>query len=139
MDEIPEAVHQFWKGVATHDWNLIRDSISPDFVRIGMQDNEADTCRGRDDYVTFAQSVIGRFDHHSLETVSAFASADGRHVTHEAIETIQPPGQEPIVMRFANVMELDENGLITKLDIFWKTPPTMPPSWIAVDTVLSEG
>jgi hypothetical protein len=42
-------------------------------------------------------------------------------------------------MRFANYLELDDDGRIAKLDIFWKTPPTMPPDWITVDSVIGEG
>ena len=47
-----------------------------------------------------------------------------------------PVGEDKVVMRFLNLMELNEHGLITKLDIFWKTPPRMPPGWISVDAVL---
>jgi hypothetical protein len=138
MSEIPDVVARFWAGVDKHDWDMIASTISPDFVRIGMSDTEADTCRGKDNYVRFAAGVIGRFDHHELESRSGYASADGRRVTHEAIETIQPPGSEPIRMRFINIMEIGDDGLITKLDIFWKTPPVMPPAWIEVATVLAD-
>ena len=103
-----------------------------------MKDNEADTCRGRDDYLRFVAGVIGRFEQHRLESRAGYVSTDGRRVTHEAIETIQPPGSDPIRMRFVNLMEIGDDGLITKLDIFWKTPPTMPPDWIEVDTILAD-
>jgi hypothetical protein len=33
-------------------------------------------------------------------------------------------------------MELTDDGLISSLDIFWKTPPRLPPEWITVDSVL---
>ena len=138
MSDLPPSVVSFWRGVDTHDWDLVRQSITDDFVRIGMKDTEADTCRGADAYIRFLQGVIGRFEQHSLESRSGYVSADGKRVTHEAIEVIQPPGSDPITMRFLNVMELDDDGLIKKLDIFWKTPPTMPPSWIEVGIVLGE-
>ncbi len=137
MREMPEVVTNFWRGVDTHDWDLVASTLAPDFVRIGMQDNEADTCRGRDDYLRFLAGVIGRFEAHRLESRAGYVSADGRRVTHEATETIQPPGSGPIVMRFANLMEIDDDGLICRLDIYWKTPPTMPPDWITVDTILA--
>lgn len=138
MEGMPRSVVQFWEGVDSHDWDKVRTAITPDFVRVGMKDSEADTCRGAENYIRFLQGVIGRFERHSLESRSGYVSADGRHVTHEAIEIIQPPGSEPIRMRFLNVMELDANGLIRRLDIFWKTPPTMPPDWIEVGAVLGD-
>jgi hypothetical protein len=137
MEDIPAVVRQFWEGIDTHDWDKVAAAISPDFVRIGMKDTEADTCRGKDDYLRFVRGVIGRFEHHRLESRSGFVTDDGRRVFHEAIETVQPPGSEPITMRFLNMMELGADGLICKLDIFWKTPPTMPPDWIEVDTILT--
>jgi hypothetical protein len=138
MPDMPDAVLRFWEGVDTHNWDLVASAITDDFVRIGMTDDEPDTCRGKDAYLRFVSGVIGKFEQHSLKTRTGFTSADGRKVVHEAIETIQPPGQEPLAMRFLNVMELNDDGLITKLDIFWKTPPRMPPSWISVESVLAD-
>jgi hypothetical protein len=87
--------------------------------------------------MNFVSQVVGKMDHHDLRTDRIVYSADGRTAYIETVETIQPPGEaERVVMRFLNLMELDEQGLITKLDIFWKTPPRMPPEWIDVDSVL---
>lgn len=138
MSDIPAVVKNFWEGVDTHDWDLVASSLADDFVRIGMQDSDADTCRGKENYLRFLTGVIGRFEFHRLESRRGYASPDGRYVTHEAIETIQPPGGERIRMRFVNLIEIGDDGLIAKLDIFWKTPPTMPPEWIRVDTILDE-
>lgn len=138
MSELPDVVRQFWEGIDTHDWDLIASAIDDDFVRVGMRDNEADTCRGKEAYLRFVSGVIGKFEDHGLKSRSGFVSADGRRVVHEAVETIQPPGEEPLAMRFVNVMEINEKGLIAKLDIYWKTPPRMPPEWITVESVLAE-
>jgi hypothetical protein len=132
-----DAVADFWTGIDSHDWDLVASTLADDFVRIGMADDEADTTRGKDTYMSFVSQVVGKMDHHDLRTDRIIRSADGRTAYIETVETIQPPGQDKkIVMRFLNLMELNEQGLITKLDIFWKTPPQMPPEWIAVDAVL---
>lgn len=138
MAEMPEVVNRFWRAVDAHDWDLIATTLAPDFVRVGMADTEADTCRGKENYLRFVRGVISRFEYHRLESRSGYVSADGRRITHEAIETIQPPGGERLVMRFVNLMELNDDGLISRLDIFWKTPPAMPPEWIKVETILDE-
>ena len=133
-----EIVARFWKGVDSHDWDLVASTLADEFTRVGMRADEADTCRGKANYLKFVSQVIGKMDHHDLKTRKTFLSADGRYAVVEAIETIEPPGQEPLSMTFLNVMELNDEGLLTKLDIFWKTPPRMPPDWITVDAVLSD-
>jgi hypothetical protein len=138
MADMPDAVLRFWEGGETQNWSLVASAISDDFVRIGMGDDEADTCRGKEAFLRFAHDVIGKFEHWSLKAQTGFVSIDGGKVAWEAIETIQPPGEAPLVMRLFMVAELNDDGLIAKLDIFWKTPSRMPPSWIAAESVLAE-
>jgi hypothetical protein len=136
MAETRDVVADFWKGIDAHDWDLVASTLADDFVRIGMRDDEADTSRGKDTYMQFVSGVVGKMDHHDLRTDRITWSADRRTAFIETVETIRPPGDDKIVMRFLNLMELNDEGLITKLDIFWKTPPRMPPGWISVDAVL---
>jgi hypothetical protein len=133
-----EVVTNFWKGVDEHDWELVASTIADDFLRIGMRDDEADTSRGKADYMQFVSEVTGRMDHHDLKMASLFFSEDGRTAVAECIETIHPPGEPELVMRFINILEHDDDGLIAKLDIFWKTPPRMPPEWITPEAILDE-
>lgn len=133
-----DVVADFWRAVATHDWELLATTISEDFVRIGMRDDEADTSRGRDNYLRFVSSVTAKMDHHTLEMRTLFYSEDRRRAVTECVETIRPPGEEPLVMSFANLHRLDDEGLISELDIYWKTPPRLPPGWIAVETVMED-
>jgi hypothetical protein len=131
-------IEKFWRGVHTHDWDLVAGTLADDFVRIGMHGTEADTCRGKSNYMKFVSGVIGKFDNHTLDQRRTFTSADGKIVVAECIEMIQPPGQEKLVMKFINILELNDAGLISKLDIYWKTPPRMPPDWITPKAVLAE-
>jgi hypothetical protein len=133
-----KVVDDFWKAVHTHDWELIATTLADDFERIGMHGTEADTCRGKSKYLKFVSGVIGKFDNHTLEQKRTFASEDGKIIVAECIETIWPPGQEKLVMKFINILELNDAGLIKKLDIYWKTPPRMPPEWITPKAVLAE-
>ena len=59
-------------------------------------------------------------------------------VVAECIETIHPPGEPELVMRFINILRLNDDGLIERLDIFWKTPPRMPPAWITPEAILDD-
>jgi ketosteroid isomerase-like protein len=137
MTEANDVVTRFWRAVDQHDWDTLEACLHPDFVRIGMRDNAEDTCSGRDNYMNFVRGVVGKMDYHDLQTLRVFWSADGRFAVSEAIETITPPGEtEKLSMRFSNVHEISEDGLISKLDIYWKSPPRQPPEWIDVDSVL---
>ena len=103
-----------------------------------MRDDEADTSWGKVEYMKFVSEVTGRMDQHSLAMVDLFLSADGRTAVAECIETIYPPGEPELVMRFINILTLNDAGLIEKLDIFWKTPPRMPPDWITPEAILDD-
>lgn len=134
-----DVVVDFWKAIDSHDWELLSTCISDDFVRIGMDPDESDICRGKENYLRFVSGVIGKMQHHTLEMRSLFYSEDRRHAITECLETITTDGEPPLPMFFVNVHDLDEDGLISRLDIYWKTQRRMPPEWIAVETVLKEG
>lgn len=129
----------FWHGVDTHDWDAVASVLAEDFTRVGMRANEEDTCRGRDAYLRFVSRVTERMHHHELQARRTFLSADARDALNEATETIQPtPEDAPLTMHFANVMALTPEGLLARLDIYWKTPDRLPPEWITVEATLAE-
>lgn len=131
-----DAVARFWRGIDSHDWALVESALANDVVRIGMQDNEADTSRGKEAYMAFVKGVIRRFEHHDLRMVSNFRSTDGRIAVSECIETIQLPGEPRLTMRFISTLELNDQGLIKKLDIFWKAAPRTSPAWITPEAIV---
>jgi hypothetical protein len=135
--EQDDVVARFWRGIDSHDWDLVASTLADDFERYGMHGTEADTCRGKADYMTFVSNVIGRMEHHDLHSRKTFWSADGRLAVSECVETIRPPGESELVMQFINVLEIDDAGLIKRLDIYWKTPPRMPPEWITPEAILA--
>jgi hypothetical protein len=133
-----DAVTRFWRGIDTHDWELVASAITDDFERCGMHGTEADTCRGKANYLAFVENVIGRMEHHDLAARKTFWSADGSQAVSDCIETIRPPGEAELVMHFINIMEINEDGLLRRLDIYWKTPPRMPPEWITPEAILAD-
>lgn len=140
MSDRTDVIADFWRGIDSHDWDLIASTLADDFVRIGMNGGaNPDICEGKEAYLKFVSTVISKMDHHDLRVVRTFTSSDGRLATVEAVETIRPPESDVMLpMQFVNVMELDDEGLIKKLDIYWKTPDQLPPSWIAVEDMLAE-
>jgi hypothetical protein len=131
-----DVIARFWKGIDTHDWDLVASTLADDFVRIGMRGDDTDTSRGKAEYLEFVSKVVGRMDYHDNKPRRMFRSADGRIAVAECVETIRPPDEPELVMEFLNVMDLNDEGLISKLDIYWKTPPRMPPAWITPEAIL---
>ena len=78
MTEKKDVVADFWKGIDSHDWELVASTLADDFVRIGMRDDEADTSTGKDTYMDFVSTVVSKMDHHDLRTDRITYSADGR-------------------------------------------------------------
>lgn len=134
MDE--DVVASFWRGIDEHDWELVGSTIADDFERYGMYGTEADSCRGKVNYLAFVSGVINRMDHHTLKARKIFWSEDRRQAIAECIETIWADGQDKLVMQFVNVMRINDGGLIDRLDIYWKTPPRLPPWWITPQAIL---
>ncbi|HEV8296003.1 MAG TPA: nuclear transport factor 2 family protein [Acidimicrobiales bacterium] len=138
MSDTDDVITKFWRGIDEHDWDLVGSTLADDFERHGMFGTEADTCRGKTAYMQFVSNVIKRMDHHDLKARKIFRSADGRQAVAECIETIRPPGETELVMHFINILDLDDQGLIKRLDIFWKTPPRLPPEWITPEAILRD-
>ena len=130
-----DVVADFYTALHAHDWDRLAATMSDDVVRIGVRDNEADTCRGKDRYVEYVKSVIGRFERHAMQVQRIIYSPDGKFATAETLETIQPPGGGPIYLHNLKLIVIDDAGLIKRFDQFWKIPPTMPPDWITVEAV----
>ena len=53
-----DVIARFWKGIDSHDWDLVASTLADDFVRIGMRDDEADTCRGKARYLDFVAFAL---------------------------------------------------------------------------------
>ena len=132
-----DVVREFYTALHDHDWERLAATMTDDVVRIGMQDTEADTCRGKARYLEFVQSVIGRFDHHTMKIVQVFYSADGLHASAETIEEIRPPGGEMTTFHCLKAIEINEAGLITSFNLFQKAPAVPPPPWITVAAIES--
>ena len=132
-----DVIVRFWRGIDEHDWDLVASTLADNFERHGMFGTEPDTCRGKANYLRFVSGVIGRMEHHTLKARKIFRSADGRQAVAECIETIRTEGEDDLVMHFMNIMDLNDDGLIERLDIFWKTPPRLPPWWITPDAILN--
>lgn len=132
-----DVVAEYYRAVNAHDWDLLASTLADGIVRKGiLSDCADDVAEGKERYLAFCRSVIGSFEHHAMEVVRIFYSADRRLACAETVETVQPRGGEPAVLHCLKVHELDEDGLIAGVDQYRKGSTTPTPSSISVGAVL---
>lgn len=137
-DRRDDVVTEYYASLHAHEWERFAATLSDDVVRVGFRDNEADTCVGRDRYVEYVKSVIGKFENHAMEITTVFYSPDGRSAAAETVESFDAPGVAGITLHCFKKHEIDADGLISRIDQFWKLPPVAPPSWITIEAIEDE-
>ena len=127
----------FWAAVAARDFDTCEATMSPGIVRIGPRaGDEADVSRGRRAYSDFIRSVIGQIPSYRNVTHELLASPDGRRVYIHCTEWSAPVSNSPQEVEVPLVMicTIDDDHLIEKVDIFWKTPD-FPLDWTKSEAV----
>lgn len=130
----------YYDAVHRHDWEALASTLSDDVVRRGiLSDCDDDVVVGKQAYLDFCRSVIGSFSHHSMEVVRIFCSSDGSLACAETVETIQRPGEGPIVLHCLKVHELDGSGRIAGIDQYRKGSTIPTPASISAGAVREAG
>ena len=134
-----DTVAEYYEAVHEHDWEKLASTLADGVVRIGiLSDYEDDVCEGKERYLAFVSKVIGSFEYHTMEINGIFYSADRRRACAETTETIQPPQGERLTLHCLKTIDLDEHGLIVRINQFRKMSPIATPSSISVGNVLSD-
>jgi hypothetical protein len=134
-----DTVAEYYEAVHEHDWDKLASTLADDVVRIGiLSDYEDDICAGKDRYLSFVAKVIGSFEYHTMEVNSIFYSEDRRRACAETTETIQAPQGERLTLHCLKTIDLDDQGLIVRINQFRKMSKTATPSSISVGAVLAQ-
>ena len=125
-----DVVAQFWEGIRTRDWKSSMAVLGDDFTRVGMRHDGPDTVVGRDNYQAFLEHIVPTFDYWFMEATRITWAADGRSAVAECVETIQPtPGEDRLVLNELVEATIDDKGLISKIDLYFKIPDPLP-QWV---------
>jgi len=139
IDGARDTIAEYYEAVHTHDWAKLASTLADEVVRVGiLSDYEDDIARGKEPYLEFCKSIISSFEYHTMETKQIFYSEDRRFACAETVETIQQPGSERISLHCLKLHELDEDGLIVKIDQYRKGSPVATPPSISVRAVMSK-
>jgi hypothetical protein len=134
-----DVVTEYYEAVHEHDWVKLSSTLSDDVIRVGIRsDFDDDTVRGKDIYLRFCRTILSSFEYHTMEIIKVFYSADGRYACAETVETVQEPGKERMRLHCLKWHEIDEKGLIVRIDQYRKASSEPTPSSITVGAVLSD-
>ena len=118
------AVDRYFTSVNSHDWAGLRGALAEDIIRIGPN-GMADIVHGRDNYVAFNRKIIGAggaYQGHGIVPHESLYSPDGRRAFVTATEWCQLSGHEKEIYHLLFVFDINDQDLLEKISIFWKTP-----------------
>jgi hypothetical protein len=137
-----KVVQGFWEAFGKHDIEAAAAFIDPDVLRMGPipDPNEGDTCRGKESYLIFMNSVMKISPTYRNELLRIFASDDG-HVAMQVKEWIcLKPGSDEVANTYDfGLFHVNAQGLIDIVDWYWKQPDPELLKWVAADDMKAAG
>lgn len=114
-------LERYFDALRTQDWESLASCLSDDLQRSGPY---LDMIRGRRPYVDFLSRVLPSLSNYELK-VSRIRELPSRSAVVELTEAMEIDGvrrEFPEVLLF----DLDEQGLILRIDIYIKQPQQRP-------------
>src|SRR3954464_2482860 len=119
-----DIVQRYIKALGNKDWTAFADTLAEDgFERIGPF---ADLVTSKNAYVEFLDRVVTPLADYSLMPTRLIPSADGKVVLAETTESFLIDGT-PTAFPEALVFDLDDAGLIRRVQVFMMRPGEAPP------------
>jgi len=109
-------VERYLDAIVSHDWDVVGECIADDIVRVGPY---GDRFAGRDDYLPFISETMPKLKGYSMD-LHRVTYANDRLAFAELGETVEVDGK-PTLTPEVLVFELDDYGLISRVDIFIQT------------------
>lgn len=109
-------VERYLDAIVSHDWDVVGECIADDIVRVGPY---GDRFTGRDDYLPFISQTMPKLKGYSMD-LHRVTYANDRLAFAELSETVEVDGK-PTFTPEVLVLELDDDGLISRVDIFIQT------------------
>jgi hypothetical protein len=111
-------VERYLETLVAHDWVAMGACVSKSVQRTGPF---RDVYRGRDAYVEFLAGLMPTLPGYRMDVARVTYTSDGRRAFAELSETVEMDGL-PTRTPEALVFELDDDGLIERIDIYIQTP-----------------
>lgn len=134
-----ETVRKYWNAVSSRDFDECARQMADNIVRIGPRSMDVDTTHGKAAYAEFIRRVISSMPGYHNITQDITASPDGRRVYLQCTEW--PSGgagdAAQIEVPLLIACDMSDEGLIEKVDIYWKTPSASV-DWTLSDQIMAD-
>lgn len=113
-------IERFLDAMVTHQWAAMGECVSKNVERTGPF---RDVYSGRDKYVEFLSGLMPTLAGYRMDVDRVTYTPDGKRAFAELSETVEMDGV-PTRTPEALVFELNDDGLIERIDIYIQTPET---------------
>jgi ketosteroid isomerase-like protein len=118
---VADVIERYLNAIASHDWDVVNSCIADDIVRVGPY---GDRYAGRDEYMAYIADLMPKLTGYAMDLHRVTYA--GARAFAELSETVELDGG-PMSTSEVLVFALDDDGRITRVDIFIQTPrPAMP-------------
>jgi len=114
-----EVLDRYFEAIRTHDWSALADCLASDVHRTGPY---LDVVEGREEYVAYLARVVPSLEGYRL-TVSRIDRLGGGEALVRLSETVEVNGVSSEFPE-ALLFDFDSQGLIARVDIYIKQPPS---------------
>jgi hypothetical protein len=116
-------VERMHAHLAMYDWEAFRGVLSPDVERIGPF---GERLVGRDTYVELmsgaGQEASDRDRRRTTWDVHRVVYSEDRRSAFARVTAHVPHGDQGMMIEQTLAYEIDENGLISRIEVFWRDP-----------------
>lgn len=113
-------VEDFFTYLTARDWDHLRTVLSPTIERVGPF---ADRVRGRDRYLDFLRGTVPSEYENDVRRI--VAGSDGRAAFATVTEHLHY-GDQVRTLEEAYSFDIGDDGLISRVEIYWQTPGKDP-------------
>lgn len=115
-----ETVERFFSCLTAREWNRLGTVLSEGVLRIGPF---GDRLSGRDDYLDFLRGTVP--SDYRNDVARIIGAPDGSSAFAKVTEHLRYGDQE-LHLDEAYSFDIDEDGLICRVEIYWQTPQDDP-------------
>ena len=115
-----ETVERFFTHLSARKWSDLASLLDDQVERIGPF---GDRVVGRDTYMAFLRGVVP--SEYGNDVSQIVVSSDGRSAFAKVTESLRYPDRE-LHLDEAYFFDIADNGLITRIEVYWQTPERDP-------------
>jgi len=125
-------VQTYWEAAGNRDYQAGKQVMAENVFRVGPFNSPVDQVKGREAYTAYIRTVQEKMTSYRNETHDILASRDGSRVYLQCTEWPALEGNE-FEFPLCIIFDINEEFLISRIDIYWKTPPDSTCDWVRAE------